>query len=548
MQREWHFSVPKGYSIVEKSKTMPMAQAQNLLLTKAAGRYTRAHREDDRVTLYSTHLVCPHCCHWVVYNANTVEVQAGIATYSSRRPRPNKARVMAWADPQITFFDEERASLPLAPSVPATTAFICPACGLQSCDTAGERQVDLSLHRGKISLRCSVESVEEILCLQQMKHQRVHLTFPLYEVITFNLRRGRVSLRYEDENGVTLHCRDITEMPRQMVGGATYRVLSCNRRVMRRILGLFRTAWGCPLAYTERMPPVSALVQMTRFVGYPRSFYAAIPYEVGTYRIQSAFRCMARLLRNASILPVIYDRVGLPRAKSLRRLMFQNPGFFFYVFQVSTLSSVLNDVNLTCRFLEGSRAYQVLTDLFARPKIMDYLVDYAHAKSPHRMLSMMEEMWDVMYSQAIEYASMSPEMQRITQFAWSRRGEVAPWGNLPYSVPMHPPARQIPDSEVDGYTFFWLYSSNDYAHAARLLNNCLGQWKSQNAPVVCVRKRDRYVAAIEVRYPYVEQAFARNNDPISHDPPLERAIHAWMERYRLEWGSHVDDDEGVMPF
>ena len=526
---------------------MSVAEAQRLLTTKAANRYTRARRDGDTATLYSTHLVCPHCRHWVVYNAHTVTVEEGVATYAPRRPRPPKARVQAWADPQITFFDEERATLPLTPKDGQTTAFICPTCGLKSYTASGHRQVDLSLRRGKISLRCSVEGFEEILCLQQMQDQRVRVTFPLYEVLTFHLRRGRVYLRYEDEKGALLHCRDVTEFPRYMVGGAAHTVLIQNRLVMRRILSLFRQVWGGPLPFTERMPPVSALVQMTRFVGYPRSFYDAIPYEVGTYRIQEGFRYTAQVLHHVSALPRLYDGIGLPQAKSLRRLMFENPGFFFYLSEVAVLSDMFGDVNLICRLLAGSRAYQVLIDLCARPKINDYLSAYAYAKTPLRLLSMMEETWDVMYSEAIEYASMSPAMQRLTQYAWRQKGAVAPWGNLPYSVPMHPPAAEIPDGEVDGYRFFWLRSSNDYAYAARVLGNCLSEWKTHNAPVVCVSKNGRYVAAIEVRYPFVEQALGRNNIPLSHDPLLRQAVLAWMERHHLQW-SPQDDDLGAMPF
>jgi hypothetical protein len=144
---------------------------------------------------------------------------------------------------------------------------------------------------------------------------------------------------------------------------------------------------------------------------------------------------------------------------------------------------------------------------------------------------------------------MSPEMQRLSRYAWRHKDAVSPWEKLPYSVPMRPPAAEIPDCVVDGYTFFWLRSSNDYAYAARMLNNCLREWKPHNAPVVCVRVGNHYLAAIEVRYPYVEQAFGRSNAPISHDPFLEQAIYGWMERYRLQWSDRInDDDEGAAPF
>lgn len=544
MKNEWRLSLPTGFRIEETTESMTVVQAEQRLLTKRANCYVRAVREGERATLYAHRITCPCCSRSFVCNGYTMVRKGRVAHFSPRRPRPPKARVTAWASPQISLFDEEDALLSLAPVAETPPEFLCPACGQISFPDNGAREVHLSLHRGKIALRCEVVSLPEIVCLYRFRDRGAHLQFPVYETVTFNLRRGRVSLRYEDGAGRLLHSEDVTDTPEHLMHGACYWTLSRQRVVARYVRRLFARAWQGPLPYSTALTDEFTLTQMTRFIGYPRSFYAGIPYESGTYRVAADFRSAARALHRVDTLPQLYAASGLPQVKSLRRILFGRPDLFFYLPEIGVMWAVLQDVNLLCRFLSGTRTYQVLSALNVRPGMQRYLQDYAAVKSPRNLLSSMEEMWEIVSSRAVDYACMSDSARRVAQAAWSGRAASDRRAGT-YSVPMRPPVEQIPDSKVCGYDFVWLRSRNDYDLAACLLKNCLSEWQMQQPPVVSVRKNGRYVAAIEVAYPYVVQAFARRNSAIEADLPLYAAIQEWMARYRLRWDN--EDDEGEEP-
>lgn len=543
MKQEWHLRLPTGFAVEETTESMSVAKAQTVLLTKRANRYVRAVREGERATLYAHRISCPCCGRSFVYNGYTVRRENRRAFFAPRRPRPPKERVRAWADPQLSLFDEERAVLPLAPEAPPPEEFVCPACEQISFPDRGEREVHLSRHRQKVMLRCEVVSLPEITCLYKFKEDKTHLQFPVYETLTFDLRRGRVHQRYEDRDNTLLFCRDITERPDLLMFDACYWVLTRRRQVVRYIRRLFAQVWGGPLPYGEHVTDEYALTQMTAFVGYPRSFYPCIPYACGTFRVADDFRPLAKKLHHARWLPQVYDAVGLPRIKSLRRCLFENGGLFFYAAEIGVMQEVLRDVNLLCRFLTGARAFQVLSALHQRPGMGAYLRDYAAVKSPHRLLAQMEELWETVASRAVDYACMSASARRETQAVWRGQREAGTQHRLSHSVPMRPPVTQIPDCVVDGYAFVWLRSSNDYGLVAACLKNCLGEWQMQHPPVVSVRKNGRYVAAVEVVYPYVVQAFARHNAPIDRDPSLSMAIARWMNRYGLRWNEDAYEEE-----
>ena len=548
MKREWHLSLPTGFTLEETIESMSVVQAQSLLLTKRANRYVRARREGERADVYAHRITCPCCGRSFVYNGYTVRRVNRKAYIAPCRPRPPKARVREWADPQLSLFDEERAVLPLAPEAAPPEEFVCPACEQVSFPDRGAREVYLSHRKHKVVLRCEVVSLPEITCLHKFKEEKTHLQFPVYETLTFDLRRGRVHQRYEDKENTLLFCWDITERPDLLLFDACYWVLCRRPQVVRYIRHLFEQEWGVPLPYAAFQTDEYTLTQMTRFVGYPRSFYACIPYENGAWAVAEDFRQPAAPLHDARRLPQVYDAVGLPQAKSPRRCLFENPGLFFYAAEIRMMWEVLRDVNLLCRFLGGPRTFQVLSALHQRPLMREYLRDYAAVKSPHRLLAQMEELWETVASRAVDYASMSAAARRETQAVWRGQREAGTHRKLTYSVPMRTPTAEIPDCVVNGYTFIWLRSSNDYALAAHCLRNCLAEWQMQHPPVVSVRKNGRFVAAIEVAYPYVVQAMARNNSAIEGDPSLYDAVVRWMNRYGLRWGeddceNEYEDDE-----
>ena len=65
------------------------------------------------------------------------------------------------------------------------------------------------------------------------------------------------------------------------------------------------------------------------------------------------------------------------------------------------------------------------------------------------------------------------------------------------------------------------------------MKNCLVSWTPEQAPVVCVTKQGRYVAALEIDCDAIVQARGYDNDDIEEDSPLNRAIVLWSKKFGL---------------
>ena len=284
---------------------------------------------------------------------------------------------------------------------------------------------------------------------------------------------------------------------------------------------------------------------MTRFVGYSRDFYDCVPYTCYAFGVGRAFRTRAKRMHRAADVARLYDVLALPAVKSIRRIVFAQPGLLFYAEGIRDVWEALGDYNLLARFLRQDGVYRMLSELYMRPGILEYMRDYAAIKGGVYLLLDMETDWGRVCRIAVDYASMSLGLRRQIQSGWRRRRDMVAAPRHAYSVPMSRPDTAIADCTVDGYEFRWLRSSNEYADAATQLQNCLCEWSPDGSPVVGVRKRGRFVAAIEVYRGCVVQARGRGNRDIHADPVLCAAFDSWMTRYGLQWG--VRDDEWEMP-
>ena len=349
---------------------------------------------------------------------------------------------------------------------------------------------------------------------------------------------------FEDAQGKVLCRRDVTAKPEQLCGGAVYKVLQSNHVVIRNVTRLFQDVWQTPLPYSSKQIDLMAFFKMTLFVGYPASFYDCIPFAQGAYAIERSFRSQSKKLHFAKNINRLYTQSLLPQTKSVRRILFENPGLFFYANEINEIWKVLQDPNFLCFFLSGIRVFEVLSTLHMRPGVLTYISDYCCVKGAKSVVTGLQKHWDYMREHAIDYSCMSDYMRAQTRASWRDKSiKVNVASHTPeYSLPMRCPGERIKDCNINGYHFFWLRSSNDYRRAAEQLQNCLSQWRTGYPPVVCVRKGDEIVAAIEIRNHCVAQARGFDNASIQDNPYLYEAVKKWMKKYRLEWLGDEDDD------
>ncbi len=548
MRKTIELNLPLGYRLEDKVEYTNVWEAEQILLSKKGRRYTKAVRHDTDAQLHSRWLVCPYCGKQSVANANAAIFNKAIYGGRLYAGRPSKGRIAHWASMQISLFeDRKNEELLMAPPVESPGEFVCPECERVSYDTSASRQVVLTLERKRISVRCEVVQLDELLALEWVKKGEISLCFPVFEVLTFDCQSGRVHVKVEDAQGNILCQRDVSACPDRLKGGAVHKVLTCNKVALRNLKRLFRDAWEEPLPYTWKQLDLSALFKMTMFVGYPERFYDCIPYVQNSFRIDRGFSNRARQMHFARDLNDIYQKGGLPPAKSVRRILFSNPGLFFYVEEIRGIWDAVGDCNLVSRFLSGERVYEILSSIHMRPGVLEYIRDYSMVKGGVQLLSDMERHWERVQTQAIDYCCMGPRMRLEAQHSWGsrRKRDGARLFERTYSVPLCRPDEAIRDCTIKGYTFTWLRSSNDYAEAARQLQNCLGGWQTCNAPVVGVHQKGRYVAAIEVHRGHVVQARGPENRPLEYDPVLLETVQMWAKRFHLDWDEEKDPEEGI---
>ncbi len=97
-------------------------------------------------------------------------------------------------------------------------------------------------------------------------------------------------------------------------------------------------------------------------------------------------------------------------------------------------------------------------------------------------------------------------------------------------------------------------NSNDYQLAGEQLNNCLGQWPTSSAPVVCMKHNEHWLAAIAVSGNEVVDALGYDNRELEVDPRLYGVLKKWMQRNHLtrdeeysRWCHALQNDDD-MPF
>ena len=535
MKTQIDLKIPLGFRLEEETLQMKIWDAEPLLLTKKRRKYTKAVRVGDDAVLHSRYILCPHCSSRLPVEKDIFRPEISVT----------QEQVRYWASLQMALPGCEAADTLLL-EVPGELPVMlkCPACGETSRRADQTRHVALTGDRRKVTMKSQIAGIDEILSLEWAKTGEIRFSLPVYEALTFNIYRGRVHVRVEDAAGRVLSQRDVTADPQLLKGGASDKLLSTNKVVLRNVKRLFRQAWGVELPYYSREVNLDTLLQMTLFRGYPRDFYTCIPYTRDSCRVDKSFRAIAGKIRHASRLERVYAQSSLPQAKSLRRILFQTPGLFFYLAEIEVLERIFGDINVLRRFLQCAGVFEILSALHMRPGMLDYLRDYCQVRGASALCEGLEMHWSTVRDKAIDYSCMSPCARQEARKHWQGKQErrFPSWPVWAYSVPMAKPDPRITDCCIDGYDFFWLRTSNAYALAAQGLQNCLDTWDPQGYPVVCIRRKEEYMGAVEVSNGQIVQARGFDNRDLERDPRLFAAFEKWRQRYRLEWAEEDDED------
>lgn len=537
--------VLRGYRLICKQEEYDILDAGALLHTKKRYKYTSASRYGEKAMLTRHVIKCPFCGHevpaYAYYLKNT--------GYGNYKPISRDA-VDAWANPQYSFFEDENATLELNEVFVPEHKYLCGKCGRGSFEDNRVKTVRIVSEKNKIVVSCSAQMKYVLDLMMKYSHQSSSLRFPLTECIEFNLGNGRVHLTIKNNDGSTVIIRDITYAGHLWMMAETYSAIKDSYLVRRALKHCFTKMYGGTLPFSSNELSPENFVAMTQFVGYPRAFYYTVPYDLSGGNIEGSFVAISRRMHNARYLERIYAASTLPRMKSIRKLFFSEPGFFFYIHEAEILWSVFADPNHYRNLLAMPRIYELLSNLRQYPGVFLFFQDYKAIKGAGHLMAKLTSKFDSTLEYAVNYCSMSLAARIRDQKTWNLKN-VSIRRRIVHSIPMQTGCHSIKDSCVDGYTFSWLRTKYEYSQAGSALRNCLAGWSTDDNPVVAVKKGEVFKAAIEIKDASVVQARAVNNAPIEHDEKLHRAIEKWKLVNKLKPVRFIvsdDDDEDGLWF
>ncbi len=548
-----HLRLAAGYRILQHETAMPLTEACRLLETEQWSQYTEALWDGMQVRMIRHEIRCPYCgAQAPAYRHLCMEDPLPV----HRLKRPDRAEIANWAAMQLSIFDDPIRKLPLCQPLDGAISYRCPSCGHVSEASEQLRELDVCTGDGCVWLSRPISGLRELMELRWLSAFSVGVEFPLYEVLRFDPGTHRVTIELCDAKKEPLYSQDITQMPELLHDSCFAALLRKYTALQKALAEGFLSLWPGELPFTPEELSLETFFLMTRFVGFQRSFYDALPFAGESVLVHESFAAITEQLRTVGTAICLYEASRLPQIRSLRRLFFQDPGFLFYLPECEVLYDILQDPNLMCRCLQQGSAVELLALLHDYPGIAQFFWELCGCIGAVRFCTCLAEYLYPLCTQAMMYLAMTNAGKKKELKRWKagvkKRFEEEPYHvfslRTEYSLPMHPVTEGVGNSTVDGHRFLWLRSQRDYKRAGCRMRNCLQDWNRLQNPVVVVLFGGETVAAIELSGCEIRQLRGFDNVSIAEDEPLYRTIQKWSGQKGLTFAVPDEEEDEELPF
>lgn len=511
-------------------------------------------------------IVCPNCgmrLHLYASKSDSVSVRR-------LENRKMDRQVKAFLDDQITFFDDENHDyIEINAPLPFGTKVECPRCGTQGTlrEQSSERKVRIAADTDKLSIACERTDIFDALSIGwlSVENKDVAIGLPPYEEkIIFDFDTGATVIQLIDGSGIV--CEKEITSDAELAGHDRIVDVFNNFVLRRRIRSAFAEAYGYEIFFTPDELNLDRYILHTNFMGYYRDFYDCVPFimdyrpaSCGKRRFPESIREIAKFMHRADDIPALYNKLGLPVVKSVRKIVFENPQLMFYAYELQLLNKVFPDVNYFRRIITCAAAYRILASLVRSGMAVDYLVMLREVLGMRRLYEYMKNRdCSFIFSNGIMYSAMNDEDKAFVRSSLMNSPD--PFRNIAMlpkgfslNVPMNHLRKQRYDWDYAGFRFKTLRTSDDYERAGMDLHNCLNARYgcdrsyddeeindnevilSQNEnTIVGVIKNGKYVGAVDVYYDgTVGFSAIEYNRPVTRDPRFFNAYVAWLKRFGL---------------
>ena len=507
-----------GWKFIEKTEKTDFYKAQKILFSRKYRKYSEAVIKEDRVDLKRHILRCPFC-------------GKEIPAYDFRIEK-NPKKVRKFFGNMELFFDEngsfsgiqedfsefEEKRLFIQKPVKPYFDIQCPKC---------ERSAKLSSEKVDFSFGIKENGVFVSL----LKND-----FSVSETFFFDFSHREVFHKFETEDGKTLFSENAEDCLEKI------NPLFENRIVTRRLKNLFEDFTKSCFPFSSNELSLRKFVLFTKFTGFPREFYHAIPFDENGELTDESFSDICEKIRNPESAMIQLKKSFLPDMKSVRKIFVENPGLFFYITEAEKLFSSTSDINYFCDILKDKNIFFLLALLHIYPGLAGFFSDFAAAKNHKSLLKSLRNCPAFMFGYGINYSALSDSGKKSEQKKWKvdknffiNYGEIMLFPTPSFSFPLSTSSFDIPDIRIGEYSFSLLRNLADYRKAGKDLNNCLGKSILQKGAVVVMYRNGKALAAAEVFEKKVVCVLAKNNESINDFPPLKKAFEEWRRKTGFQY-------------
>lgn len=523
--------VSSCYHIDRYSKNMEATAALHTMYSNEAGFYDSATRQQDfSVTLTRSNLICPYCQH-----------THPLKTHNAVRNSDLEV-LKQWADPQLSLLEQSIETITFFKT--HIKAFLCPHCGYSSNNQGSATAITTTSQKNKILILSEVKDLFQILSLPHMPKSIFHFVFPLYEQIEFHLSKGRICIRIINGNEEILRTVDISNTPHSLsecvISDWFYKIVDL-RTI---IIEAFRNAAQKEVPFDAENVTLEDLFFFTRFVGYNKAFYNAIPYEKETLMLDKSFKHLRKLHTQKSAKEYVFS-FKFSKFKSLRKQIFEKTELLFYLPECESLFAAIGDVNVFRRILQCEYALDLLLTLHQHPIFIDFLQDYCRAKGAARIYDTIcarSGPWHDLRTYLFYYCSLSQYSKTREKKKWNRKSDfLDSFRPHTCSLPILQEPPKYANCVINAFTFKHLRNTAECFKAGKALKNCLKSRDCFDSAIVTVSNDGEIVAAISVWGNSISQAYSYENNSIESVPGLAETIAEWAKQNGLVFDADLDE-------
>lgn len=422
--------------------------------------------------------------------------------------------------------------------------YICDKCDNAITAENKEYNFAVSCQNNIIKTELEIDDIEGLLNAEFLDGDITNLIneMPVYECLYLDLSKGNVTLQIENSKGdIFSKVNEITEI-QALKSNRFFEMLFYCDAIKSLMIKAFSETWGrSDFPFTEKDLNFELLFRLVSFINYPfADFYYCIPYDEKEINVFPTFNNISEKIHRYNDLPELFANSSLPKAKSLKRLLFTNPEYFFYFYELEKLWQLINDINLFMTVIKSEQIFYLLSQIHIYGKVFEYFDVFIKHNSIKSLCNLIVKDPLCFVLKALAYLGTADENKIYYETVFANKNFRLMEFNYYFfyhnkslfNIPMARINDKIKNCTIDGYNFVALKSKYEYVQAGKQLKNCLVGWDCIDHPVVAIKKNNKIVGAVEINDSYIFQARGYDNSNIENTD-FYPAFLKFCEKYSL---------------